>query len=75
MFDRFYRADEARALPGSGLGLSIVKQVVDGHGGTVSVTNRPSGGTVVTMTLPVAGMPAPDVAIIEAWQEPEPAQT
>ncbi|HEX3900236.1 MAG TPA: HAMP domain-containing sensor histidine kinase [Mycobacteriales bacterium] len=51
VFDRFYRADEARALPGSGLGLSIVKQVIDGHGGTVAIHNRPSGGTVVSVTL------------------------
>jgi two-component system sensor histidine kinase MprB len=72
VFDRFYRADEARALPGSGLGLSIVKQVAEGHGGTVSITNRPSGGTVATMTLPVAGARSPEVPIIEAWQESEP---
>jgi two-component system sensor histidine kinase MprB len=51
VFDRFYRADEARALPGSGLGLAIVKQVVDGHGGSVTVANRPAGGAVVTMRL------------------------
>jgi two-component system sensor histidine kinase MprB len=53
VFDRFYRADEARGLPGSGLGLAIVKQVVEGHHGTVTLTNRPMGGTEVTMTLPV----------------------
>jgi signal transduction histidine kinase len=51
VFDRFYRSDEARALPGSGLGLAIVKQVVDGHGGTVTLANRPDGGAVVTVTL------------------------
>jgi two-component system sensor histidine kinase MprB len=53
VFDRFYRADEARAMPGSGLGLSIVKQVVDGHGGTVVLTNRSTGGALVRMVLPV----------------------
>ena len=53
VFDRFYRADEARALPGSGLGLAIVKQVVDEHGGTISLHNRPGGGAQATMTLPV----------------------
>jgi signal transduction histidine kinase len=51
VFDRFYRSDEARALPGSGLGLAIVKQVVDGHGGTVTIANRLHGGAVVTVTL------------------------
>ena len=45
VFDRFYRSDEARSLPGSGLGLAIVKQVVDGHRGTVTLRNRPDGGT------------------------------
>jgi two-component system, OmpR family, sensor histidine kinase MprB len=72
VFDRFFRADEARALPGSGLGLSIVKQVAEGHSGTVSITNRASGGAVVTLALPVGGARAPEVPIIEAWQEPEP---
>jgi two-component system sensor histidine kinase MprB len=51
VFDRFYRADEARALPGSGLGLAIVKQVVDGHNGQVTVTNRPDGGTLAQVQL------------------------
>jgi len=52
VFDRFYRADEARALPGSGLGLAIVKQVVDEHGGTIRLENRPGGGAIATMTVP-----------------------
>jgi two-component system sensor histidine kinase MprB len=71
VFDRFYRADEARALPGSGLGLSIVKQVVDGHGGTVALTNRESGGTVARLWLP----PVDDAATpgeVDSRQHPEP---
>ncbi|GAA0594961.1 HAMP domain-containing sensor histidine kinase [Kutzneria viridogrisea] len=47
VFDRFYRADTARALPGSGLGLAIVRQVALAHGGEVTVTARPGGGAVV----------------------------
>jgi signal transduction histidine kinase len=54
VFDRFYRADEARALPGSGLGLAIVQQVVEGHGGTIELTNRADGGAVATLRLPAA---------------------
>jgi two-component system sensor histidine kinase MprB len=70
VFDRFYRADEARALPGSGLGLSIVKQVVDGHGGTVAIHNRPSGGTVVSVTLPPAGPRAESpIPLVDARQD------
>jgi two-component system sensor histidine kinase MprB len=65
VFDRFYRADEARALPGSGLGLAIVKQVVDGHHGSVSLSNRPEGGTLVTVQLSPAGV-ASDVPLVEA---------
>jgi two-component system sensor histidine kinase MprB len=52
VFDRFYRADEARALPGSGLGLAIVAQVVEGHGGSIELVNRPGGGAIARLTLP-----------------------
>ncbi|MFZ4517436.1 MAG: sensor histidine kinase [Microthrixaceae bacterium] len=54
VFDRFYRATSARSRPGSGLGLSIVRDVAESHGGTVFVANRPEGGAVVGFQLPVA---------------------
>jgi two-component system sensor histidine kinase MprB len=63
VFDRFYRADEARGLPGSGLGLAIVKQVVDEHGGAISLDNRPGGGAVATLTLPTLPFPEPAAAV------------
>ena len=53
MFDRFYRSTAARSRPGSGLGLSIVADVVDQHGGEVYARNRDGGGAVVGFTLPV----------------------
>ena len=53
IWERFHRADTARPLPGSGLGLSIVADVVASHGGTVFARNHPSGGAVVGFTLPV----------------------
>ena len=53
VFDRFYRAASARSLPGSGLGLAIVRQVVSNHGGSVSVSVPPEGGTVVHIELPI----------------------
>ncbi|HEV3186697.1 MAG TPA: HAMP domain-containing sensor histidine kinase [Acidimicrobiales bacterium] len=55
VFDRFWRAPSARALPGSGLGLSIVAQVVEEIGGTVAVDRDPTlGGARFTITLPEA---------------------
>ncbi|HWC35784.1 MAG TPA: HAMP domain-containing sensor histidine kinase [Mycobacteriales bacterium] len=74
VFDRFFRADEARALPGSGLGLSIVKQVVEGHNGTVSISNRDGGGTVVRVALPPAGLPPPQVPTTEPRQIAQPVR-
>lgn len=44
VFDRFYRAVGARAMPGSGLGLAIVAQVAATHGGAATVRNHPDGG-------------------------------
>ena len=53
VFDRFYRAPAARALPGSGLGLSIVRQVIDAHGGTVTAENAEGGGALFRVRLPL----------------------
>ena len=55
IFDRFYRSSEARTLPGSGLGLSIVRRAAERHGGTVEATSPESGGSVFTMRLPGTG--------------------
>ncbi|MEX2253954.1 MAG: HAMP domain-containing sensor histidine kinase [Acidimicrobiia bacterium] len=52
VFDRFYRADDARTMPGSGLGLAIVRQVITEHGGTVTIEAAPGGGALVRVTLP-----------------------
>lgn len=54
IFDRFYRSSEARTLPGSGLGLSIVKRAADRHGGSVDVTSTVGTGTTFTLELPEA---------------------
>jgi two-component system, OmpR family, sensor histidine kinase MprB len=64
VFDRFYRADRARALPGSGLGLSIVQHVAEEHGGTVTATNHPDGGAVVTLTLTADPIDRPPAAAL-----------
>jgi two-component system sensor histidine kinase MprB len=54
VFDRFYRGANVRGQQGSGLGLSIVRQVTEQHGGSISAANAPDGGAVFTMRLPVA---------------------
>jgi two-component system heavy metal sensor histidine kinase CusS len=54
IFDRFYRAREARSIysQGTGLGFSIVKSVMELHGGGIKVTSDPSSGTIVTLVFP-----------------------
>ncbi|MEV5100998.1 ATP-binding protein [Streptomyces massasporeus] len=51
VFDRFYRAADARSLPGSGLGLSIVREVALAHGGDAFAHRRDGGGTVIGFTV------------------------
>ena len=54
VFDRFYKADPSRAAQavGSGLGLSIVKAIVERHGGRIAVSSSPGAGTAFTITFP-----------------------
>ena len=51
IFERFYRADEARSHSGSGLGLAIAKWIVDRHGGHFEVLSREELGTRMTLVL------------------------
>ncbi|MFL7808988.1 MAG: ATP-binding protein, partial [Anaerolineae bacterium] len=48
-----YRGQSARGIPGSGLGLALVRAVVERHGGQVSLRSRAGHGTVVRARLPV----------------------
>ncbi len=57
VFDRFYQVDSslARSAEGCGLGLSIVKFIVDAHGGTVEARSEPGKGSTFTVRLPATG--------------------
>jgi two-component system OmpR family sensor kinase len=52
VWEELYRGQGARAVPGSGLGLALVRAIVERHGGQVSLRSRAGQGTVVTMRLP-----------------------
>jgi two-component system sensor histidine kinase MprB len=52
VFDRFWRAEESRSMPGSGLGLSIVRQVAERHSGRVRADEAPGGGARLVLELP-----------------------
>ena len=52
IFDRFYRVDASRNRNGSGLGLSIVKWIVETHQGSIDVRSKPGHGTEFTVTVP-----------------------
>ncbi|MBI5031218.1 MAG: HAMP domain-containing histidine kinase [Chloroflexi bacterium] len=53
VFDRFYRGDKARSRGGGGLGLTIVKELVQAQGGQISIKSKPGEGTSIGFTLPV----------------------
>lgn len=61
-FERFTRADAARGRGGAGLGLAIVEAIARAHGGEAIASNMPSGGTEVSITVPLDPAPLADAA-------------
>lgn len=80
VFDRFYKAPRSRShAPGSGLGLSIAKEVVELHGGHIWAESAPDRGTTFSFTLPVAAPagteePGPDEQVIKTTDIPQRGQ-
>ena len=52
IFNRFFRCDESRSLPGTGLGLSLARAVARGHGGDIQVISRKGKGSTFSVVLP-----------------------
>ena len=74
LFQRFYRATNARLdeVPGTGLGLAISKAIVDLHGGTLAIESVEGEGTVVRVTLPDDAVPQRPVAGLPVVDPDEP---
>ena len=53
VFERFYRADTSGKVPGTGLGMSIVKEIIELHDGEIELVSQPGEGTAVTLWLPL----------------------
>jgi two-component system, OmpR family, sensor histidine kinase KdpD len=52
IFERFYRGLDARLVPGTGMGLAIVRRIAEAHGGAVEVSSAPDTGTAFTLSFP-----------------------
>jgi signal transduction histidine kinase len=78
VFERFYRADPSGNIPGTGLGMSLVKEIVELHGGRGAGVRTFGTGTQVTLWLPLdaaqavprlqSAAPAPDARQLRALQ-------
>jgi two-component system, OmpR family, sensor kinase len=57
VYQPFFRAPEARGLPGQGLGLATTKRLVEAHGGTLRIRSAPGSGTTATVRFPHVDRP------------------
>ena len=53
IFGKYFRASTSGGIPGSGLGLNLVKQLVELHNGAIKLKSKAGQGTAVTVTLPI----------------------
>jgi two-component system sensor histidine kinase KdpD len=66
LFERFYRGTRAAGDGGVGLGLTICRAIIDAHGGSIDIANRPDGGAAVRFLLPLTAAPSasfPELAV------------
>lgn len=61
--ERFYRADKSGKLPGSGLGMSIVKEIVELHGGTLSIASVLGQGSTISLFVPLDRLTVPPAGL------------
>ena len=54
VYERFYRVDQTGNVPGTGLGMAIVQEIITHHGGTIEIESKLGAGTKVMVYLPVA---------------------
>ena len=59
LFQRFFRASTAKGIPGTGIGLALVHELVQRHDGRITVESEPGRGTCFTVTLPLLREAAP----------------
>lgn len=70
LFDKYHREPCSKRIEGSGLGLFIVKAVVEAHGGRVDIASTIGRGTTVTVSLPMTGAAAEESTNVETWSSP-----
>jgi two-component system sensor histidine kinase KdpD len=63
VFEKFYRVHRPDQVSGTGLGLSICKGILETHGGFIHAVNRPGGGTIVTLAIPIEPLPGEKSAL------------
>jgi signal transduction histidine kinase len=68
LFTRFFRASTSQGIPGSGIGLSLVRELVQMHGGEISVQSSEGNGSVFTVLLPLSASVHPQIGA--PWQPP-----
>lgn len=66
VFDRLWRGRQSRGVAGSGIGLAVARELITAHGGSISAESPPSGGTTMTIRLPLVGRRAADAGTREA---------